>query len=501
MRENPALYEINTYVWLYELSQQYGEPVTIGNVPAAEWDRFKALGCDYIWLMGIWKRSMSGFRIFQDEAEEYIPFISYINSIFPGWKEEDLVGSPYSVAAYEPDPFIGKWEDVDKAMEELHKRDMGLILDFVPNHTAPDHPWVFEHPDYYFQGNSEEFEKHPGVFSLIKDGERIIYAARGKDPYFPSWSDTVQLNHFNRETRKALINEVKKIAEHCDGIRCDMAMLVLNDIFQNTWGWMRKLSSQALPEEEFWVKVRQAIPGSLLMAETYWDTEWTLQQMGFDYVYDKKLYDRIASFSSGDIYLHLKADMNFQKRLIRFLENHDEKRSAEVFGKERLETVATLFSTLPGMRLYHQGQIEGKKLKISVQLRRITHEAADKEVKAFYERLLSITKQDVFHNGKWRLWEVYPLSDGSSGNLIAYTWVLGHQIKIVVINMSPSVSQGRIPLRDMVRSDSEYILTDELHGITYIRNGKDMENPGLIVILDSFKSHIFDIALPSGEQI
>jgi hypothetical protein len=495
MKDNPSLYEINTYVWLYELSQRLGEPVTLGKVPEAEWDRIKELGFNYVWLMGIWKRSPAGINIFRKEKSEYRPFVSYINYLLPGWTNDDHVGSPYSIAAYEPDPFIGTWADVDSARDELHKRDIGLILDFVPNHTAPDHPWVFEHPDYYFRGTSDDFKNNPGVYSRIQSGSNIMYVARGKDPSFAPWSDTVQLNYFNPATRLALINELVKISAHCDGFRCDMAMLVLNNIFQHTWKWMIKDSSRTLPEQEFWAQARQALPGSLLMAEAYWDTEWTLQQLGFDYVYDKILYDRITSFSPEDIYLHLKADTGFQKKLTRFLENHDEKRSAEVIPVHKLEAAAALFSSLPGMKLYHQGQLEGNKIKIPVQLRRITHEDNNEQIKTFYERLLSITQQDVFRNGQWRLWEIFPMSDASCANMIAYTWKLDNHLKLVVVNLRQTVSQGRVSLGDMVSTNEEYILTDELHNTSYERNGNDLSNPGLIVILDSFKAHIFDISL------
>lgn len=495
MKKNPALYEIHTYLWLYELSLKSGARINIGNVPSAEWDRLKRRGFGYVWLMGVWKRSRAGFEIFRTEAPEYKSFTSDIDSVLPDWEDKDLVGSPFSVAGYEPDPAIGTWEDLERARDELHKRDMGLILDFVPNHTAPDHPWVINHPEYYFRARREDFEKHPGVYSRLQHGDTIIHIARGRDPHFAPWTDTVQLNYFHPETRRALTDELKRIAEHCDGFRCDMAMLVLNEVFLNTWGWIRKDPSQPIPEEEFWTEARKAVPGILLMAEAYWDTEWALQQSGFDYVYDKKLYDRIVSFSPGDIYLHLKAEMSFQKGLVRFLENHDEKRSIEVFGKQRLEAAAVLFSTLPGIRLYYQGQIEGNRIKIPVQLRRIMREKTDREVEVFYERLLSIINHDIFHNGQWRLREVYPMNDGSCGNLIAYTWALDRQIKLIVVNMSPSVSQGRIPLIELVSSDDEYVLTDEMHGISYIRNGADMENPGLIVILNSFKSHIFNISL------
>ncbi len=495
MRENPALYEIHTYVWLYELSEQFGHRVTLGNVPAAEWDRFAELGFDYVWLMGIWKRSQTGIRMFRDETEEYTPFASFIDCILPGWESDDLVGSPFSVAAYEPDSFIGTWEDVDIARGELHKRNIGLILDFVPNNTAPDHPWVLKNPEYYLEGNPADVKKRPDLFSLIKDGGRTRYLARGWDPFFLPWPDTLQLNHFNPDTRQALLDELKKIAVHCDGFRCDMSMLVINKIFQNTWGWMSESSLQELPEHEFWVMVREAVPDSLLMAAAYWDTEWTLQRMGFDYVYDKKLYDYTVSSDVGDIYLHMKSDLDFQKKVVHFIENHNEERAAEVFGKERLEAAAVLFSTLPGMRLYHMGQIEGEKVKFPVQMRRVMPEEADEETMGFYKRLLSIIKNDIFHTGQWRLWEVFPMNDGSCGNLIAFTWRLESQIKLVVVNMSHSVSQGRIPLRDIVSSDANYILTDDLHGLAYPRDGKNMEDPGLIIILDSYKSHIFDFSV------
>jgi hypothetical protein len=327
-----------------------------------------------------------------------------------------------------------------------------------------------------------------------------MYIVRGKDPSFAPWSDTVQLNYFNPAARLALIDELVKMSAHCDGFRCDMAMLVLNDMYQNTWDWMNRDDSRALTQQEFWAQVRHALPGSLLMAEAYWDTEWTLQQLGFDYVYDKRLYDRITSFSPEEVYLHLKADTGFQKKLVRFLENHDEKRSAEVIPVQKLEAAAALFSTLPGMKLYHQGQLEGNKIKIPVQLRRISHEDNNEQIKTFYKRLLSIVQKDVFRSGQWRLWEIFPMSDASCANMIAYTWKLGNHLKLVVVNLSQTVSQGIIPLNNMVRANEEYVLTDELHNTVYMRQGNEMSNPGLIIILDSYKAHVFDISLSGSDS-
>ncbi len=491
MTGNPNLYEINTAVWLYELSEKHGTRMTIGQVPASEWDRLKESGFHFVWLMGVWKRCRSDREYFLASPHN----VSLCNTILPGWTEEDIIGSPYAIECYEPDPYyIGGWEDIDRVSRELHDRGMRLILDFIPNHTGLEHPWVKTHPDYFIQVSEKEHEKNPADFYPVSHNGKTLYLANGRDPYFPPWSDTLQLNYFNPQTRQAMVDEILKMARHCDGFRCDMAMLVLSGIFQKTWGWTREGERSDAPREEFWTWVRHAVPGSLLIAESYWDTEWDLQQLGFDYTYDKRLYDRVVSSSALDIYVHLNADVGFQNRLTRFIENHDEKRSAEIFGRERLTAPAALFSTLPGMKLYYQGQIEGKRIRVPVQMRRVMHEEEDRTTSSLYEKLLSINKQDIFREGEWRLREVFPLTDNAPHDLIAYTWKAGHRIKLVVVNMGNATAGGRIPLQDLAAGDRNYKLLDELNDLIYLRNGNEMKYPGLIVILGPFMAHIFDIS-------
>jgi hypothetical protein len=299
--------------------------------------------------------------------------------------------------------------------------------------------------------------------------------------------------------RSALIREVQQIAGHCDGVRCDMAMLILNGIFSNTWGGAGSRKFYESPKVEFWTEVRDMLPGFLLIAEAYWDREWTLQQLGFDYTYDKRLYDRIVSSSVRDIYLHLQADISYQKKLTRFIENHDEPRSAAVFSTGRLLASATLFSTLPGMKLFQRGQFEGKKIRLPVQLRRVRNEELDEEIKAFYVKLLSILEQGAFHDGAWQLKEVESFNGDSFQNLVAYTWRSPLQIKLVVINLAENPSQGRIPITHDLVGEGDYLLRDELNNQKYIRKGEDMRTVGLHVILDGYKAHIFDISLV-GQQ-
>lgn len=488
--KHPRLYEINTAIWLQELSRKYNSSFSVGNIPSEEWDRLEALGFHYVWLMGVWKRSDAGKRYFQSETRNK----PHYDSVMRGWKDDDVIGSPYSITSYEPDTIIGTWQDLDSVHDALRKRQIGLILDFVPNHTAPDHPWVTHHTEYYIQGSEDDFERNPAALIPIRYEKETLYIAKGKDPFFPPWPDTAQLNYFNPEMRAAMMKELRRIAGHCDGLRCDMAMLMLNDIFERNWRQAKNHKSFDPMQQEFWVEARNAVPDSILIAEAYWDTEWELQQLGFDYVYDKRLYDRLQNNAASDINLHLMADISFQSKLVRFIENHDEPRSATVFDRGRLISAAVLFATLPGMKLFYHGQIEGRKINAPVFLRRVANEKSDKELRAFYEKLLHITDQDIFINGVWELKEVFSSGDDSFKNLIAYSWKLDGNLRVVVVNITQGTSEGRIPLKKEIDENREYVLYDELNNQRYIRTGNDMIRHGLHIILSGYQGHVFKVS-------
>jgi hypothetical protein len=485
-RAHPQLYEINTWVWLEELSAKQGKTVTLGTVPDKEWDALRALGFDFLWLMGVWKRSPAAREISRTTDSLFPAYTAAL----PGWKKTDVVGSPYAVQAYRPDPRIGTWDELDRVRRKLHARGMGLILDFVPNHTAPDHPWLVRHPEFYIQVDREEHRQNPAASFTAERQGRAYYVARGRDPYFPPWPDSAQLNYFHQPARQAVIAELKKIADHCDGVRCDMAMLVLNEIFATTWA--RHLPAGERPKEEFWTEAIAAVPGLLLIAEVYWDLEWRLQQLGFHFTYDKRLYDRLRG-PAREAALHLKADLAFQSRLVRFLENHDEPRSAAVFGADHLQAAACLVATLPGMRLYHHGQLDGRLLQVPVHLGKAAPESPNSNVRGLYQKLLRQTREEVFHKGAWRLLEVGPEGDGSSDNLIAYEWRFGKVWRVVAVNLSGQAAQGRLPLSDTVKPSGTYRFTDELNGQAYDRDGEDLARNGLFIRLEPYRAHLFAV--------
>ena len=376
------------------------------------------------------------------------------------------------------------------ARELLRERGLRLILDFVPNHVAPDHPWVFEHPEYFVQGNADDARNDPASF--VEAGGKVF--ACGRDPYFPAWPDVLQLNAFQPGLRQAVIETVSEIAGQCDGIRCDMAMLLLNNIFERTWG----ARAGTRPVDDYWTTIIPAIkaqwPEFRFIAEAYWDLEWELQQQGFDYCYDKKLYDRMEHGDAENVRLHLLADSSYQEGMVRFIENHDEPRAAATFpdGKGRAAAVAIL--TLPGARLLHEGQFEGRKVRLPVFLGRRPAEPIDHDLAAFYERLLQETDRDVFRNGAWRLCERSGWPDNQSClNMLAWCWVKEDERFLIVVHFSAGSSQARVHLPwDELRGKT-WRLNDVLTGETYDRSGDEMRDSGLYVDLGPWQCHLFQV--------
>jgi len=486
IRPHPHLYEINTWAWLEELSARLGRTIGLAEVPDSEWDAIAGHGFDIVWLMGMWQRSAEAKRL----ALEPAVAASYASAL-PGWKPEDVVGSPYSVAAYKPDPRIGTWRDIDSVRKKLCARKMALFLDFVGNHTALDHPWTRGHPEFYVQGTQQDFDRDPASFYRLETKKGTFFIARGRDPYFPPWRDTAQLNHFIPPMREAQLADLRTIAKHCDGVRCDMAMLQLNDIFAKIWS--RFLGNTGAPATEFWTDAKAAAPGLTLLAESYWGTRDRLLNLGFSFAYDKDIYDAIRDLRIADVRVQLAAPIATQRRLARFLENHDEARCAVVFGGQRLPALGTLMSTLPGMRFYHQGELEGRKIHFPIQLRIAAEEAPDPVSVAYFDKILRVTKEDVFHSGNWNLLPVIAEGDPTSENLIAFEWRSDSAWKIIVVNLSGRDAQGRIRMGERVSPSTEYVFYDQLHEVRYPRHGEELQNVGLFVRREGLQAHLFEI--------
>ncbi|MBN1423401.1 alpha-amylase [Candidatus Fermentibacteria bacterium] len=431
----PVVYEINTRIWLADLQDRLGREVTLADVPDQAITRWKNMGIHAVWLMGVWKtspysaelcRASQGLR---HEATE----------ILGEFRDRDIDASPYAVAGYEIDPVLGGQE----AMGALHGRmkELGvlLVLDFVPNHLAVDHPWTAAKPELFVAGTQEILAHDPVAFFSVPDGSAIL--AHGRDPHFPPWSDTAQLDYFKEQTHEAMTDELLRVAAHCDGVRCDMAMLLLPDVFKSVWGW-------TTPERTppcFWDKaiatVRKRNPGFLFMAEVYWGLEGVLQGKGFDYTYDKTLYDHLVSRRTNEIHAHLSTRIGFHEHAMRFIENHDEPRAAAVFGKAQSKMAAAMILTLPGATLLHQGQEYGWQKRLPVQLRRRPIEPTDHDLEAVYTTLIRIAGDQVIQDGKW---EMLVVEADRRQDVLAYQWVSPYHegSLLVVLNLTSAWQTG-----------------------------------------------------------
>jgi len=329
----PSLYQINTRVWLTEIARSLGRPATLDDIPDSELDRLAKLGFDWIWLLSVWQTGPEGRRVSRTNPEWRREF----QETLPDLSDEDIPGSGFAITGYTVHAALGGDQALARLRERLKKRGLKLMLDFVPNHTGLDHPWVSDHPEYYIAGTELDLARAPHNYTWVKRRQGDLLLALGRDPYFAGWPDTLQLNYANPATQAALQNELVRIGGQCDGLRCDMAMLVLPEVFERTWG---------LTPQPFWVKaterVRAQFPGFCFMAEVYWDLEWTLQQQGFDYAYDKRLYDRLRDHHARPVREHFLAGLDYQDKLARFLENHDEPRAAATFPPGIHEAAAVI---------------------------------------------------------------------------------------------------------------------------------------------------------------
>ena len=481
MRRHPHLYEISAWPWLDRLSRRENRTIALDSVPGQEWDAIANAGFDCVYLMGVWQRSAIGRVMARTDPS----LIDEYDRTLPGWAMADVPGSPYCIQAYEPDARMGGWPGLARCRADLEARGLRLVLDFVPNHTGFDHDWIGSNPEFYVQGTFDNFRAEPGLYHPVDAGDIVRFIACGRDPFFPPWRDVAQLNYFNPATREAMIGVLATIAQHCDGVRCDMAMLVLNDVFARTWQDRVDLLWR-MPADEFWPAATARVP-LIYLAEVYWDREFQLQQQGFDFTYDKRLLDRLHQGDPEETRGHLRADPGYSARLARFLENHDEARSVTAFG-HRIRAAAALTFTVPGLRFFFDGQLAGADVRLPVQLGRWPDDPDRPDVRDLYARLVKTIDAPLFHDGEWTLLDVGGAGDTSNQDLIACAWRHGTDLAIVAANITGHDAQGLVEIGDLPEGDA-FDLIDQLSDETFTWTRADLGS-GLYVRLRSGEAHL-----------
>ncbi len=496
LRSNPHLIEINTRLWIRTLREKYSSPeMTVSSIPDEEWLKLKHLGFDAVWLVGVWQCGTMAAEIAKKDAG----LIAEAQKL--GYDEKNICCSPYAILEYKLDENLGfEWE-LRALRDKLNSLGLKLFLDFVSNHTAIDNAYRDDCLDCFVRGDENDYAGNPKMFHAIEKEGKKIYVAYGKDPNFPSWYDTAQLNYFNPLTREKMKKEFLKLLDVCDGVRCDMVMLTLNDVHESAWGWLLSKQGFVKPQTEFWQEVisqaKQLRPDFTLLAEVYWGLEWKLQQMGFDYTYDKVIYDRLRNMGADEVRGHLRAERLYQKRSARFIDNHDETPSISCMGKNKAMAAAVIISTIRGLRFYNDMQLNGISQRIPLQFPLYpAEEIKSMEMEKFYEHLLMIADHPAFHGGEWNLCEPIPLTaqDKTYRNFIAFTWIQRRTMKIVAVNYSQENSSCLLKVNIKPKGESA-VLFEEMSDRFFSFKAQDVSEGLPLENVPPYGFFVFDCEL------
>jgi hypothetical protein len=489
--QGASLFHVYVRHWLAELSAARGRDVDLFSIPDDVIGELAKRGHTHVWLTGVWPTGEQSKRI----ARTHAGLRAEYDVALPGWTHSDVWGSPYSVATYHVADAYGGDAGLAAFRRKLADAGIGLLLDFVPNHIGIDHPWVREQPQRCVRAPSTAAAADATLMDTVHGPMHLFH---GKDPYFPGWTDTIQLDHRRQSTREAMIGVLLGLARMCDGVRCDMAMLCLRDVFARTWAHAAPPPDEDVAHGEFWAaaaeRVRAEHPQFRLVAEAYWGTGPALIANGFDAIYDKDIYDHLRHHDLNALRGHVNhAD---HAHHVRFLENHDEPRARVAFPDVNHRRACLLLSrVLPGAWMEHHGQRDGARVFARIQLAKRQHETVDTASVDLHRRVDTAMAALGVAGGMQRV-DAQPAWDGNHSHHQLFVFLqdgtrAGQRPALCVINLAGQRAQGYLPLSFC--GDGAWHLHDLLGHERWQRDGHDLRTRGLYVDVDAFASQLFSL--------
>ena len=554
----------STYVWLAQLSKQYGRSIRrLDEIPNEELATLAHRGLNSLWLIGVWERSRASKAIKQLCGNT------------------DAVASAYSLYDYRIAEDLGGEAAYINLRDRAFHHGIRLASDMVPNHMGIDSPWVVEHPEWFisrweppypaYSFNGPDLSNDGRVEIKIEDhyfeqtdaavvfrrrdkstGEtRYIY--HGNDGTSFPWNDTAQLDYLNPAVREQVIQTILHVARLFPVIRFDAAMTLAKRHFHRLWfpgpGTSGAIPSRAeysmddaefnrIMPQEFWRevvdRVAAEVPGTLLLAEAFWLMEgYFVRTLGMHRVYNSAfmnmLRDEENSKYRSVIKNTLEFDPDIMKRYVNFMSNPDERTAIDQFGTgDKCFGVAVMMSTLPGLPMFGHGQVEGFTEKYGMEYQRPRYdETANHWLVERHEREIAplLKKRWLFaESSNFLLYDFFEPSGSVNEDVFAYSNRSGDQSALVIYNNRYSDTHGTIDfsaayadkaagqlrqrrLREGlgVTGDHGAILAwrDSLTGLEYLRRANVLAEHGLTLDLHAYQSHVFLAwreLRPSAEQ-
>lgn len=474
----------NAYVWLDQLSKQYGRPIsTLAQIPNEELDTLARWGLTGLWLIGLWERSAASKSIKQIMGNE------------------DAVASAYSLYDYQIAADLGGEAAYRDLRDRAWRRGIRLASDMVPNHMGIDAQWVVEHPDWFlalpyspypsysFNGPDLSSDGRVGIF--LEDHyynhtdaavvfKRVDYATgdtryiyHGNDGTSMPWNDTAQIDYLNVEAREAVIQTILHVARMFPIIRFDAAMVLAKRHVQRLWfpepgtggaiasradHGMTKAQFDALMPQEFWREVvdRAAVeaPGTLLLAEAFWMLEgYFVRTLGMHRVYNSAFMNMLRDEDNAQYRSVIKNTLEFDseilKRYVNFMNNPDERTAVEQFGKDdKYFGICTLMVTMPGLPMFGHGQIQGFTEKYGMEYRRAYwDEQPDQWLIGRHEREIFplLHRRYLFAEVKdFLLYDFFSAEGAVNEDVFAYSNRVGEERSLVIVHNKYATARGWI---------------------------------------------------------
>ncbi len=451
----------STYVWLDQLSRQYGRDIrTLDAIPGAELATLAQRGITGLWLIGLWERSRASARIKQLRGQP------------------DAVASAYSLDDYAIAQDLGGPAALDSLRRRAADHGVRLASDMVPNHMGIDSRWVIDHPDWFLSLDASPFPAYAFNGPDLSDDDRVgiriddhyydasdaavvfqrvdratgnvRYVYHGNDGTTFPWNDTAQLDYSKEDVREAVIRTIVAVAHQFPVIRFDAAMVLAKRHIERLWfpepgaggaipsragRGMSRRAFEALMPHEFWREVvdRVAVeaPGTLLLAEAFWLLEgYFVRTLGMHRVYNSAFMNMLRDEQNDEYRMVMKNTLEFDPailgRFVNFMSNPDEKTAVEQFGTgDKYFGVAAMLATLPGLPMLGHGQVEGYREQYGMEFRRARlQEAVDSGLLAHHERTIFplLHRRAQFAGSEsFRLYDFETGPDQVNEDVFAYT--------------------------------------------------------------------------------
>ena len=542
----------NTYVWLYQLSQQYNRPITrLDQIPDEVLDQLAEWGFSGLWLIGLWERSRASATIKQLCGNP------------------EAIASAYSLADYRIAEDLGGEAAYENLRQRASQRGIRMASDMVPNHMGIDSNWVVEHPDWFirleyspfpaysFGGPDLSSDKRASLFledhyynhsdaAVVfkyhdRRNGRDSFIYHGNDGTSMPWNDTAQLNYLKPEVREAVIQTIIQVAKRFPIIRFDAAMTLTKRHFQRLWfpqpGAGASIPSRSdfgmtaaqfnkLMPQEFWREVVERVgreaPDTLLLAEAFWLMEgYFVRSLGMHRVYNSAFMNLLRDEENGKYRQVMKNTLEFDpeilKRFVNFMNNPDERTAVDQFGKgDKYFAICLLMVTMPGLPMFGHGQIEGYSEKYGMEFKRAYwNEQPDQGLIWQHNRIIfPLLKKRYLFAGveNFRLYDFFSHSGRVNENVLAYSNRTGFERSLVVVHNKFGDTRGWLRtscayfdkdgngLRQVTlgvglgiseERNTFLVFRDFLTGLEYIRENRTIREKGLELELGAYKAHVF----------